>query len=167
MSRPVLPGVADGRRAGPRCSWAECSKCSSSQPYMIDNLCSDPRGGAIRHRNGPSALSITCCELSGQRPPQRGCGERRKPRRTRHDDRSNVLACPMRTSDGPLGGSTDARLAQSLPGELARHQDLGTTQRYMHLSPAAIRSAIDLLEQPAPSASRGDIMEAAIVRSVN
>jgi hypothetical protein len=31
------------------------------------------------------------------------------------------------------------------------HEDLGTTQRYVHLKPAAIRSAIDLLEQPAPA----------------
>jgi len=30
--------------------------------------------------------------------------------------------------------------------ELAGHQDLGTTQRYMHLSPAAIEAAIRLLE---------------------
>jgi integrase len=32
--------------------------------------------------------------------------------------------------------------------ELAGHQDLVTTQRYMHLSPAAIESAIRLLDQP-------------------
>ena len=30
--------------------------------------------------------------------------------------------------------------------ELAGHQDLGTTQRYMHLSPAALDGAIRLLE---------------------
>jgi site-specific recombinase XerD len=33
--------------------------------------------------------------------------------------------------------------------ELAGHQDLGTTQRYMHLSPAALESAITLLDGPA------------------
>ena len=32
--------------------------------------------------------------------------------------------------------------------ELAGHQDLVTTQRYMHLSPAAIESAIRLLDRP-------------------
>ncbi len=32
--------------------------------------------------------------------------------------------------------------------ELAGHKDLSTTQRYMHLSPAAIDEAIRLLEQP-------------------
>jgi len=35
--------------------------------------------------------------------------------------------------------------------ELAGHQDLSTTQRYMHLSPAAIEGAIRLLEAPAPT----------------
>jgi site-specific recombinase XerD len=30
--------------------------------------------------------------------------------------------------------------------ELAGHQDLATTQRYMHLSPAAIEGAIRLLD---------------------
>jgi site-specific recombinase XerD len=30
--------------------------------------------------------------------------------------------------------------------ELAGHQDLGTTQRYMHLSPAALDAATRLLE---------------------
>jgi integrase len=35
--------------------------------------------------------------------------------------------------------------------ELAGHQDLATTQRYMHLSPAAVEAAIRLLDQPAPT----------------
>ena len=39
--------------------------------------------------------------------------------------------------------------------ELAGHRDLTTTQRYMHLTPAALEGAISLLEQPAP-ASAGD-----------
>jgi len=42
--------------------------------------------------------------------------------------------------------------------ELAGHQDIGTTQRYMHLSPAATRSATDLLEQPAPPQIHGDML---------
>ena len=32
---------------------------------------------------------------------------------------------------------------------LAGHRELGMTQRYMHLSPAALDAAIRLLEQPA------------------
>lgn len=43
--------------------------------------------------------------------------------------------------------------------ELAGHQDLITTQRYMHLSPAAIEGAIRLLESPQTPHRRGDILE--------
>ena len=43
--------------------------------------------------------------------------------------------------------------------ELAGHADLGTTQRYMHLSPAAVDAAIQLLEEPVPSAAFGEILE--------
>jgi integrase len=43
--------------------------------------------------------------------------------------------------------------------ELAGHEDLGTTQRYMHLSPAAIESAIRLLDHPV-GGGRGDSGEA-------
>jgi hypothetical protein len=50
--------------------------------------------------------------------------------------------------------------------ELAGHADLATTQRYMHLSPAALESAIRLLDQPVSSLGRGDIGETADLRSV-
>ena len=43
--------------------------------------------------------------------------------------------------------------------DLAGHKDLATTQRYMHLSPAAVQAAIRLLEQPAPAPSFGDMLE--------
>jgi integrase len=39
--------------------------------------------------------------------------------------------------------------------ELAGHQDLATTQRYMHLSPAAIEGAIRLLEAPGVLSAHG------------
>ena len=45
--------------------------------------------------------------------------------------------------------------------ELARHQHLSTTMRYMHLSPAAIDGAIRTLEHRSGSPSRGDMMETA------
>ena len=35
--------------------------------------------------------------------------------------------------------------------ELAGHEDLSTTQRYMHFSPKAVESAIRLLDGPAPA----------------
>jgi integrase len=44
--------------------------------------------------------------------------------------------------------------------ELAGHRDLGTTQRYMHLSPAALEAAIRLLERSEPG-GRGANGEAA------
>jgi integrase len=43
--------------------------------------------------------------------------------------------------------------------ELAGHQDLVTTQRYMHLSPAAIEGAIRLLEDRRLGSKLGDILE--------
>ena len=43
--------------------------------------------------------------------------------------------------------------------ELAGHQDLGTTQRYMHLSPAALDGAIRLLEVGDFGSARGEIVE--------
>ena len=46
-----------------------------------------------------------------------------------------------------------ARAIQESPG----HQDLSTTQRYMHLSPAALDAAIRLLDG---AESRGAIVEA-------
>jgi integrase len=42
--------------------------------------------------------------------------------------------------------------------ELAGHRELGMTQRYMHLSPAALDSAIRL-DQPLAVQSFGDILE--------
>jgi integrase len=51
--------------------------------------------------------------------------------------------------------------------ELAGHQNLGTTLRYMHLSPAARESAIRLLDERAGSgaalAARGDILETGVL----
>ena len=43
--------------------------------------------------------------------------------------------------------------------ELAGHRELGMTQRYMHLSPAALDSAIRLLDQPLVLQKFGDLGE--------
>jgi integrase len=43
--------------------------------------------------------------------------------------------------------------------ELAGHTELGMTQRYMHLSPAALCEAIRLLDCPTVPANRGDMLE--------
>jgi hypothetical protein len=53
-------------------------------------------------------------------------------------------------------GGAPARAIQ----ELAGHQDLATTQRYMHLSPAALDAAIRLLEPGAiPRGAHGERRE--------
>jgi len=44
--------------------------------------------------------------------------------------------------------------------ELAGHREIGTTQRYMHLSQAALDGAISLLDAPVPN-NDGDILETA------
>jgi len=46
--------------------------------------------------------------------------------------------------------------------ELAGHKDLSTTQRYMHLSPAALDSAIRLLDGDGSGRNFGDMLETAI-----
>jgi integrase len=43
--------------------------------------------------------------------------------------------------------------------DLAGHRDLSTTQRYMHLSPAAVDGAIRLLDRPPIPGTFGDILE--------
>ena len=44
--------------------------------------------------------------------------------------------------------------------ELAGHTDLTVTQRYMHLTPAALDAAIRLLEQPnGPAQARGSLQD--------
>jgi len=51
--------------------------------------------------------------------------------------------------------------------ELAGHQDLMTTQRYMHLSPAAVENAIRLLESPGICPGRGNIVATAPTATEN
>ena len=51
--------------------------------------------------------------------------------------------------------------------ELAEHKDITTTQRYMHLSPAAVVSAIRLLENRNPVSESGDIVETGPGEEVN
>jgi len=45
--------------------------------------------------------------------------------------------------------------------ELAGHQNISTTQRYMHVSPSAVENAIRLLDSPTVLERRGDSGETA------
>jgi hypothetical protein len=54
-----------------------------------------------------------------------------------------------------LGSSLRLRPIQ----ELAGHADLTMTQRYMHLSPAALADAIRLLDRPNATQTFGDLVE--------
>jgi hypothetical protein len=51
--------------------------------------------------------------------------------------------------------------------ELAGHEDLTTTLRYMHLSPSARESAIALLNRRSGGPIFGDIVEAEAERATN
>ena len=51
--------------------------------------------------------------------------------------------------------------------ELAGHQDLTTTQRYMHLNPAAIEAAIRLLDAPSTGTARGNMLATRSTESAN
>jgi integrase len=51
--------------------------------------------------------------------------------------------------------------------ELAGHEDLATTQRYMHLSPAAIEGAIRLLDTSVGLSGRGDCRETGSIEITN
>jgi site-specific recombinase XerD len=51
--------------------------------------------------------------------------------------------------------------------ELAGHQDLTTTQRYMHLSPAAIDSAIRLLDASGVPPVRGNMVATGSTETAN
>lgn len=56
--------------------------------------------------------------------------------------------------------------ARAIQG-LAGHRDLSTTQRYMHFSPAALDSAIRLLDCPGVLPHFGEIVETVQDRSAN
>jgi len=51
--------------------------------------------------------------------------------------------------------------------ELAGHADLTTTQRYMHMSPAAIESAIRLLDSPGVPSHRGNMVATGSTETAN
>jgi site-specific recombinase XerD len=94
------------------------------------------------HRRGGAASAQTACVCDGAGKPLTQKVIQVLVRRTAR--RANV-----KRGIHILGHAFCSHLAMrgaAAIQELAGHQDLGTTQRYMHLSPAAIDAAIRLLE---------------------
>ena len=91
-----------------------------------------------RHLRGPRVL----CDGAGSRSRRRSsrCCVRRTARRANVKPGVHILRHTFCSHLAMRGAP--ARAIQ----ELAGHQDLATTQRYMHLSPAALDAAIRLLE---------------------
>ena len=96
-----------------------------------------------------------CVSVIGRRSHRRSC-------RTMCDGRAGeegwrrpgCIGCATRSVRTWRCGGGPARAIQDLAG----HQDLATTQRDMHLSPAAIESAIRLLDGPRTHAGRRDMV---------
>ena len=128
-----------------------------------------PKGGRLRHvpltRRLAAALSehrhlrsarVLCQD--GAEPMTRQIVQTRAKRAARKAGLSNVGVHILRhtfCSHLAMRGAP-ARAIQ----ELAGHKDLSMTQRYMHLSPAALDAAIRLLEQPnGPSQRSGSLQD--------
>ena len=128
---------------------------------------STPKGGRLRHipmtRRLAAALrdhrhlrsTRVLCEDDGSALSQKvvqGHVQRAAKAAKVRNDGVHILRHTFRSHLAMRGAP--ARAIQ----ELAGHQDLTTTQRYMHVSPAALDTAIRLLETGQP---RGDMLEAA------
>ncbi len=100
---------------------------------------------AHRHLRGPRVL----CEADGTPLTQKvvQCFVRRAARRAQQPDGVHILRHTFCSHLAMKGAP--ARAIQ----ELAGHKDLSTTQRYMHLSPAATVNVIRLLDDAQTASS--------------
>jgi site-specific recombinase XerD len=107
---------------------------------------------AARHMRGPWVF----CDRGGERLSEKDIGDHvdHAARRAGLKHRGIHILRHTFCSHLAMRGAP-ARAIQ----ELAGHADLKTTQRYMHLSPAAIDGAIRLLDQPGKPGFFGDIVE--------
>lgn len=107
---------------------------------------------AHRHLRGPRVL----CRKDGHPLTQKNIRDLVQRAARRSFARSDGLHVLRHTFCSHLAmRGAPARAIQ----ELAGHKDLSTTQRYMHLSPAAIEGAIRLLDRPESAHGSGDGME--------
>ncbi len=177
----VLLGGEAGLRCGEMIAleWADIDlgkRQACIQRSNWDGHITAPKGGRLRyipltkrltqalreHRHLRSSLVI--CNERGAvltRKVVRGCVVRAARRGHVQNDGVHVLRHTFCSHLAMRGAP--ARAIQ----ELAGHANLSTTQRYMHLSPAAITDAIRLLDQPSRDLRRGDIVETADRGSVS
>jgi site-specific recombinase XerD len=128
----------------------------------------DPKGGRIRHVPLTQRLTTALtgarslrnkrvlCDRKGQSLTQKEVQVLMRQAARRANVRKGVHILRHTFCSHLAMKGAPARAIQ----ELAGHQDLMTTQRYMHLSPAALEAAIRLLERNQPLA-RGASGEAA------
>jgi integrase len=129
-----------------------------------------PKGGRLRYVPMTQRLAAALHTARHLRGPRVFCDQSGKPHNEKivadHVDHSARAAKLKNRGVHVLRHSFCSHLAmRGAPTraiqELAGHADIRTTQRYMHLSPAALDSAIQLLDGPKPGLRRGDILETA------
>jgi integrase len=126
-----------------------------------------PKNGRVRYVPLTERLAATLREYRHLRSPRVLCKDDGRPL-TRQSVWGRVRRA-VRRAELPTGvhilrHTFCSHLAmRGAPGkaiqELAGHQELSMTQRYMHLSPAAIESAIRLLDGSRRPSERGEILE--------
>ena len=128
----------------------------------------DPKGGRLRHVPMTTRLTTALREHRHLRSPRVLCQGNGAP--LTQDIVGEHVRKAARKAGVPGSGAHRLRhtfcshlAMRGAPAraiqELAGHQELGTTQRYMHLSPAALDAAIRLLEPYRMSQTHGDILE--------
>ncbi len=91
--------------------------------------------------------------MEGPKPTSLSLDRRENPRANLEHEGVHILRHTFCSHLSMRGGPVHAIQ------ELAGHAHLGTTQRYMHLSPAAVEATIRLLEGPESGPRFGDIVE--------
>ncbi|MGH9409324.1 MAG: tyrosine-type recombinase/integrase [Vicinamibacterales bacterium] len=137
-----------------------------------------PKSGRLKYVPLTRRLAATLADHRHLRSRRVLCQDDGKPFTRQIVQNRMVLAskrAKVRRDDAPLRHTFRSLLAmRGAPAkaiqELAGHADLTMTQRYMHLSPAALDAAIQLLDRPGFSQKFGDGVETGAAdqkRSIN